>query len=204
MKLYFFPTPRNLCVTALIDHLQLDVERVPVNLLEGEHKSAEYASINPNMKVPALVDGDFHLWEHPAIMLYLAETAGSALAPQTPAGRADLLRWVSWLQMHWAEGADALGMEFLAKPAMGLGDPDGDVVDRARQLLRTLLPIVEDHLSRRRFFLGDDLSIVDFMFGGSIAHWRTCRMPLERAKAVLAWKARLEDVPAWQRTFPNQ
>ncbi len=201
MKLYFFPTPRNLCVTAMIDHLGLDVERVPVNLLEGVHKAPEFVAINPNMKVPALVDGDFHLWEHPAIMLYLAEKAGGDLVPKSARERADLMRWVSWMQMHWAEGADALGMEFLAKPAMGLGDPDQNVVNRAVDHLSTLVPIVETHLGNSRYFLGDTLSVADFIFGGSIAKWQTCKMPLEGAQAVLAWQKRLESLAAWRATF---
>lgn len=204
MKLYFFPTPRNLCVAALIEHLNLDVERIPVNLLEGAHRSGEFAEINPNMKVPALVDGDFHLWEHPAIMLYLAEQAGGDMVPTTPRQRADLMRWVSWLQMHWAEGADALGFEFLAKPALGLGEPDQTAVERSIDHLNTLVPIVEAHLARNTFFLGDALSIADFMFGGSIAHWQTCKMPLVDAPATLAWQARLQALPAWRATFLEQ
>ena len=201
MKLYFFPTPRNLCVTAMIDHLGLEVERVPVNLLEGAHKAPDFAAINPNMKVPVLVDGDFLLWEHPAIMLYLTEKAGGDLVPQSARERADLMRWVSWMQMHWAEGADALGMEFLAKPAMGLGDPDQCIVDRAVDHLSALVPIVETHLGKNRFFLGDRPSVADFMFGGSIAHWQTCRMPLDTAEPVLAWQKRLESLAAWRKTF---
>lgn len=204
MKLYFFPTPRNLCVTALIDYLGIEVERIPVNLLEAAHKAPDFEMINPNKKVPALIDGDFRLWEHPAIMLYLAETARSDLVPATTAGRADLMRWISWMQMHWAEGADALGMEFLAKPAMGLGDPDEEAVARGVAHLKDLTPIVDAHLGRNRFFLGENLSIFDFMFGGSITHWQTCRMPLENAANILAWQDRLQSIPAWRDTFVKQ
>ena len=70
MQLYCFPTPRNVCVFALIDHVGAAIERISIDLIKGEHKDAKFAAINPNMKTPALVDGNFKLWEHPAIMLY--------------------------------------------------------------------------------------------------------------------------------------
>ena len=201
MQLYSFPTPRNTCVFALIDHVGAAVERVNVNLTKGKHKAPEFAAINPNMKTPALVDGDFKLWEHPAIMLYIAERAGSDLAPQSVKDRANTMRWVSWIQMHWAAGSDVLGGEFLAKPALGLGDPDPDIVVQGKDTIAALVPVVEAHLQSNSYFVGENLSIVDFMFGGTIADWRTCQMPLEKAENLLAWYQRLSDLPAWSANF---
>ena len=79
MKLYTFPTPRNQCVTAWIRHIGIAVEEHHVDLLKGAQKSPDFLAINPNGKVPVLVDGDLRLWEHPAIMLYLAEKAGGEI-----------------------------------------------------------------------------------------------------------------------------
>lgn len=204
MKLYCFPTPRSVCVFALIDHIGAPVERINVDLIKGEHKKPEFSVINPNLKTPALVDGDLKLWEHPAIMLHIAEKAGSGLAPRTAEDRVNMTRWVSWMQMHWAEGADGLGGEFLAKPALGLGEPDPDVVARSKGKLAVLVPIVDAHLGANRYFLGENLSVVDFMFGGSIAHWRTCQMPLEEAENTLSWYSRLAALPAWKANFEQR
>lgn len=103
--------------------------------------------------------------------------------------------------MHWTAGADVLGGEFLAKPALGLGDPDLDKVSEGKATLAAFAPVVDAHLGMNRYFLGDNLSIVDFVFGGSVSHWQTCQMPLEKAKNVLSWYERIADLPAWKANF---
>ena len=72
MKLYYFETinPQKACAVAR--YLNSPVEFVRVDLAKGQHKSPDYLAINPNGKVPALVDGDTKLWESNAIMCHLA------------------------------------------------------------------------------------------------------------------------------------
>lgn len=203
MKLHGFPTPRNVCVWAMIEHLGLNVDRVTVDLMQGQQKSADYLALNPNGLTPTLVDGDFCLWEHAAILQYLAESSGSALAPSSPQGRADATRWISWTQMHWVPGVDVLGFEYLAKPAMGMGTADPAEVERGRSMVSARVPIVEQHLGNFKYLLGDSLSFVDFFFAGSIAHWQTCAIPLGNAPNVLRWFAVIEALPAWANQFSN-
>ena len=90
MKLYYFETmnPRKACVTA--KYLGSPVEYVRLDARKGEHKSPAHLARNPNGKVPVLVDGDKTLWESAAIMVYLANKAGSDLWPARgprPSGR---------------------------------------------------------------------------------------------------------------------
>lgn len=204
MKLYCFPTPRNACVFALADHLEVTLERVSVDLTKGAQNTPDFLKINPNGKTPVLVDGDLCLWEHAAILLYLAEKTGSALAAKSAAGRAEAIRWISWVQMHWTAGGDILGWEYMAKPALGLGGPDHAEVARGIELLGPLVPIVDGHLAKNDYFLGSSLSFVDFMFGGAVAHWQTCRMPLENARNLLGWCDRLSRLPAWRENFAQR
>lgn len=201
MKLYGFPTPRNACVWAMIEYLQLAVEAVPIDLRQGQQKTPAYLALNPNGLTPTLVDSDFILWEHAAILQYLAETAGSTLAPSDPRQRAEATRWISWIQMHWVPGADILGFECLAKPALGLGEPDADEIQRGQSLMAARVPILDQHLSRAHYMLGEHLSFVDFFVAGSIAYWQTCQMPLQATAHVLQWYAQLEGLPAWQAQF---
>ncbi len=201
MKLFGFPTPRNKCVWALVDHLGLDVEQISVDLTKGAQKAADYLAINPNGRVPTLVDDDFVLWEHAAIMQYLCEQAASPLSPATTRARADATRWISWIQMHWVPGSDLLGFEFLAKPALGLGDPDPAVIERGRAQMREPVAVLDGHLRRTKCMLGDDLSFVDFFVGGSVAHWQPCQMPFDDADHILRWYSQLQAIPAWQTHF---
>lgn len=95
MKLYYSDTlnPRKVCALAL--HLQSPVEFIRVELGTGEHLSPAFRAMNPNAKVPVLVDDDLVLWESNAIMCHLAEKAGSDLWPQD-ARRIDVMRWLMW------------------------------------------------------------------------------------------------------------
>ena len=100
MKLHYNPlSPNARRAWATVMHLELGnkVEMVPVDMGKGDHLKAEFLDLNPNHKVPVLVDGDFKLWESAAICMYLAETTpNQKLWPTTPRGRADVMRWVSW------------------------------------------------------------------------------------------------------------
>ena len=84
MRLYYHPlssNSRRVVVTAI--HLGVELEFVVVDLVAGEHRSAEYLRRNPNGKVPLLDDDGFLLWESHAIMQYLADrSGGQAIYPQ--------------------------------------------------------------------------------------------------------------------------
>jgi len=147
MLLYTFPvTPNNRKVVAFIRHYDLDVDIHQVNFAKQETKSPEYLQIHPMGKVPALVDGDFRLWESNAILAYLAakfpETCG---VPTDPEGRADVDRWLHWQSCH-------------LMPAMG-ALKSGEEEDLGS--LQPLLAILDRQLEGREFML-DELGIVDF------------------------------------------
>jgi glutathione S-transferase len=83
MRLYYHPlssNSRRVLLTAY--HLGLNLELVSVDLSRGEHKTPEYLRLNPNGKIPILVEGGFHLWESHAIMQYLADKLEQDIYPQ--------------------------------------------------------------------------------------------------------------------------
>ena len=108
MRLYYHPlssNSRRVLLTA--HHLGLDLELVVVNLTGGEHKTPEYLRLNPNGRVPTLVDGGFELWESHAIMQYLADKSPEQdIYPKDVSARADVNRWLFWSAYHFAPAAD--------------------------------------------------------------------------------------------------
>src|SRR5437868_2922509 len=98
MRLYVHRlSPNALKAMITAEHCGSPVELVDVDLGGGEQRGDPYRAINPNGLVPALVDGDFTLWESNAIMQYLAEKAGNrTLWPDDARGRADVSRWQLW------------------------------------------------------------------------------------------------------------
>jgi len=73
LRLHVFPpSPRAFKVLVVAHHLGIDYEFVLCDLTKGDQKSAAYAALNPNQRMPSLEDGDFRLWESNAIIQYLA------------------------------------------------------------------------------------------------------------------------------------
>ena len=89
IELYYWPTPNGWKVTILLEELGLDYNVIPVNILKGEQYMPEFVALNPNNKIPVLVDFDsddealITLFESGAIMLYLAEKTGKFFADTT-------------------------------------------------------------------------------------------------------------------------
>ncbi|MDN7177334.1 glutathione S-transferase family protein [Caballeronia sp. SEWSISQ10-4 2] len=127
MKLYYAETlaPRKACAVA--KYLGLPVEYVFVDLKKGEQTAPAYLAINPNGKVPCLVDGDKSIWEADAIICHLAQRADSRLWPKD-ARQTDVVRWLSWNSHHFYRHGGSLYFEYLIKPQIGLGDPDPSAV----------------------------------------------------------------------------
>jgi glutathione S-transferase len=103
MRLYYDPITVN-CkkVAAGFSLMNVPFEEARVDYLGGGHKAPEYLEINPNGSLPALVDGDFILWESNAILQYVADKREAfAYYPREPKLRADIHRWQLWESAHW-------------------------------------------------------------------------------------------------------
>ena len=111
MKLYSFPgSPNALRSRAVIYELEAPVEIVTLNMRAGQNKTPEYLAINPNGKVPVLVDGDLVIWESRAINAYLASKFPQKdLYPADPAQAGDG-RPVVVLAGHPSRACDAEGV----------------------------------------------------------------------------------------------
>lgn len=176
MKIYTFTiTPNNRKVEAFVRHFDLPVEIHHVSFKDRETQSAEYLAINPMGKVPALVDGDFRLWESNAILTYLATQFPQTHAlPADPQGRADADRWLHWQSCH-------------LMPAMGaLKQADDKDVDSVTPLLK----ILEQQLTGRQYVLGE-LSVVDFALAAYLMTKMGRKLDYSECPQVLAWRDRM-------------
>ena len=96
IDLYTASTPNGWKASITLEELDMPYEVRPVDLLKGEQKQAGYLEINPNGRIPAIVDrdeGDFAVFESGAIMIYLAEKAGRLL-PTDCKGRSRVIQWL--------------------------------------------------------------------------------------------------------------
>src|SRR5438270_6160779 len=95
IKFYFNLAPNPTKVALCLEEMALPYEIVPVDTRKGEQHKPEFLKINPNGKVPAIVDGDATVFDSNAILLYLAEKTGKFLP--APTARGELLSWLMFV-----------------------------------------------------------------------------------------------------------
>ncbi len=203
MKLYYFQTINGQKVCAVAKYLDAPVEYIHVDLAKGEQKSPAFLAINPNGKIPALVDGDTVLWESNAIMCHLARKAKSDLWPTDPVKQIEVLKWLSWNSEHFTRHAGTLYFNHVIKPKFGIGAPDEKAVEEAIGFAKQFVAVLDRELEGRTFLLGDHLTVADFAVSVTLPQAETIKLPLEGFKNIARWKAQLEDIPAWREPFPT-
>lgn len=97
LKFYYNGSPNPTKVALFLEEAGLPYEAVPVDTRKGDQFAPGFLKINPNGKVPAIVDGDATVFDSNAILLYLAEKSGKFLPANTPAARADMLSWLMFV-----------------------------------------------------------------------------------------------------------
>jgi glutathione S-transferase len=196
MKLYFFPSPNPQKVYFALRELGLDCEIVPVDLAKGEQRRTDYLALNPNGRVPVLVDGELTLWESHAILAYLGEQAGK-MWPTSAAGRADALRWLFFLSAHLTPPAADLVRNRIAVKFFG-GKPEEEAIARAEKALPDLIRIVDAQLAKGQWLLGDEFTLVDCAYapilnmtekaGFGFSDFPKVRAYLDAVRPRSAWK----------------
>ncbi|HEX6243636.1 MAG TPA: glutathione S-transferase family protein [Polyangiales bacterium] len=205
MKLYYHPaSPNGRRAILTLRQLGLSAEEIVVEFARGENSSAEYTQLNPNQKVPTLVDGDFVLWESNAIMQYLASKKPEAgLMPRDERGRADLLRWQCWNMNHFAPAVGTFNWENLLKRMFGGGDADAAKLAQADKELTRFGKVLDAHLADRRYVLGDQLSVADLSLASTLMYRVPAKVPLEPFSNVRRMIESIEALDSWKSTQPK-
>ena len=168
LQLYSLPTPNGVKVSILLEELGLAYEPHLVDIGQNETWTLDYLSLNPNGKIPAIIDPDgpggkpLPLFESGAILVYLAEKTGRFL-PADPAARYETLQWV-FFQMA-AIGPMFGQVGFFHKFA-GREFEDKRPRDRYIAESRRLLGVLEGRLEGRDWIMGEDYTIADIAILG--------------------------------------
>ncbi|HEY6256572.1 MAG TPA: glutathione S-transferase family protein [Xanthobacteraceae bacterium] len=204
MKLHtFVGSPNGRKVEALINHLGLTVEIEHHDVFDGGLRTPDYLVLNPNAKVPTLVDGAFVLWESAAIMQYLADKAGDdALFPRDPQMRADVVRWQCWELAHFNRALGTLALETVVKPRYGLGTTNDALVETAKADLARFAPVLERHLADRRYLVGDGITIADYAMIALEPYKAAVPFDWTPYPNLNAYVERMRKTDAWARTAP--
>ncbi|HVT34199.1 MAG TPA: glutathione S-transferase family protein [Nevskiaceae bacterium] len=203
LKLYAFPpSPRARKPLAVLHHLKLPFELEFLDMARGAHKTPEFLRLNPNGRMPVLVDDDFVLWESNAIMLHLANKVPGNFFPRDDRARADISRWLFWDMAHWDSACATLLFENLVKGAFGGGAPDPVRVKEGEDKFNALAAVLDDHLSRRRWMVGDTLTPADFALAAPLHYAQQCRVPVGNRPHIQRWYAQIAELDAWKKSAP--
>jgi glutathione S-transferase len=201
-QLYFAPSTASLAVHWLL--LELDVEHtlIPVNLGDGEQKSARYLQLNPNGVVPTLLIDGAPMFECAAILLMLAERhpeRGFA-PPLGSAARAPYLQWM----MHLA---NTLQPAFRAwfYPHEPAGPEHVDAVKaHARARIEQAWDRLDAELARRPYLAGDAVSATDFLATMLMRWSRNQPRPATQWPGIAAYVARMKARPAFREVYRRE
>lgn len=204
MKLYTNPLSNNgRKVTTVVHHLQLQLDVEVVDLSKGAQRTPEYLAINPNGAIPALVDGDFKLWESNAIAAYLADTSGDRSFFPEGAARYDALRWMFWEANHWSKALGVLTFEHLLKNMFNMGAPDEARVAAALNDVRKYSRVLNTQLTGRAWLLGDNVTVADFMIGADLTYAAMTGVPVDEFPELARWLSAINALPAFVATAPR-
>jgi GSH-dependent disulfide-bond oxidoreductase len=194
LQLYSTPTPNGVKVSIMLEEIGLPYEPHFVNIGQNETWGPEFLSLNPNGKIPAIVDPDgpegkpLGLFESGAILLYLAEKTGKLL-PKDPARR---LETIQWLFFQMAAIGPMFGQLGFFHKFAGREIEDKRPLERYRAETQRLLGVLEGRLAGRRWVMGDEFTIADI----SMVGWVRNLTGFYEAGPLVAYET-LKEVPAW-------
>jgi glutathione S-transferase len=204
VKIHIFPpSSRVIGIVALKHYLALDCELQTVDLGDGDQRTPEYGSLNPNRKMPTLEDGGLVLWESNAILFYMAsKRPESGVLPADVRGQADVLRWLFWESAHWdAESCGMVTYEKSSKRVLGLGPPDPAFIARGEENFNRFAAVLNESLRGKTWIVGERLTLADFSIGGLIPSAQRSGLPTERFPEICRWYEGLAALPAWQQAL---
>ncbi len=205
MKLYGFPpSPNTWKVRAVAAYLGLPLELEFVDLTKGASHTPAYLALNPTGRTPTLVDGDFTLWESTAILQYVASRTDNSLWPKDDRKRADIMRWQSWGLAHLgSEACQPLTFQRLVKKFVNMGPPDEAVVAKAIEAFNREVAVLDRHLSKNKYLVGDALTLADFSIAAQFTYAKETDMPLAAYPQAQQWFERVWALPCWRETAPQ-
>lgn len=194
LQLYSLPTPNGVKVSIMLEEIELPYEPHYINIMENETWGPEFLSLNPNGKIPAILDPNgpdgkpLALFESGAILQYLAEKTGKLL-PKDPARRYETIQWVYFQMGGLGPMFGQLG--FFHKFA-GREIEDKRPLERYAKESKRLLGVVESRLEGRDWIMGDEFTIADV----SMLGWVRNLIGFYDAGELVDYKS-LSNVPAW-------
>lgn len=192
IDLYTWTTPNGWKASATLEELEIPYAVKPIDITTGVQKEAPFVAINPNGRIPAIVDhsaDDFAIFESGAIMIYLAEKAGRLL-PTDVKGRSEVIQWLMFQMGGLGPMQGQANVFYRYFP-----EKIPAAIERYQNETRRLYGVLDSHLKDNEYLAGD-FSIAD------IANWSWTRIhnwagvDIDAFPSLQRWLTALEARPA--------
>jgi len=198
IKIYGSPRTSAGRVYWMLEELGLPYERMPLNMSQREHKSPEFLKINPNGKVPCLVDGDYIIWESMAITQYLAAKykSDSPLLPKTAEEIGHLAQWSYWSILEMQKHAVEWLIQVMFVPTE---KKDPSVIEKAQKSLVPLFGILNHSLEKNTYLVGGRFTLADLHVASVVNVAISLGFDTIPYSNVHSWIKACHDRPAWHK-----
>jgi GST-like protein len=201
-EVQYWPTPNGKKVTILLEELGAPYTVTPVHIGRGDQFSPAFLAMNPNHRMPVLVDhapadggAPLSVFESGAIMIYIAEKLGRFL-PTAPRPRAEVMQWVIWQMANQGPKLGECGH------FRRLGDTKGDqsyAVTRFTDEANRLYGVLNNRLYDRRYVAGDEYTIADMICYPWTVNWQAQGQDIAEFPYFRRWQAEIAARPAVQK-----
>lgn len=167
-----------------------------VDMKNKEHKSPEFLKINPNGKVPAMVDGDLTLFESCAINFYLAEAYKKDMLGATPAEKGLVHQWSFWAM---TELQSPMIQVFIQKVFVPAERRDQKIIEDNMKVLPELMNVLNTSLNGKKYLVGNQFTLADLHTASVVGIAHAIGFDLDAYPNVNAWLGAISDRPAFQK-----
>ncbi len=185
----------------MLEEAGVAYERIPLSMRDRQHKSAEYLAINPNGKVPTLVDNKLVIWESMAITQYLAEKYKPELIPDTPEQRSQVNQWTYWsiLDLQPPLTDILIQTQFVPEERRNLA-----LLEKSQAMIPSRLQMLDEHLKNVPFVAGEKFTIADLNVASVVGICQMVKIALEPYAGITLWLEKISQRPGFQKFLELQ
>ena len=197
LRIYGIARTRAFRALWVAKELGLDYQHLPIEIGGDGAKSAEFLAINPNGRLPVIVDGDFVLFESLAITLYLAKKhSAGKLYPATLEGEALAWQWSLWAVTEVDRGVNIWSLHAVRLPPE---ERNAALREEALKVIASPFKVLDAAVAKQPYLLGNDFTVADLNVAAVIS--RAVDMDLSEWPHLKDWLARCLDRPAAQEAL---
>jgi glutathione S-transferase len=179
-----------------LEEVGASYDKVDVDMRAGKHKEADYLAINPNGKIPALVDGDYSLWESMAINSYLAAEYKPELLGETAKEKGLVNQWTTWSIAELQPPVIDIFIQMVFVPE---DKRDHGVIERAQKKLPEMMSILDDALKGKEMLVSNQFSLADLNTASVVMISEAIKFGLSEYSEIKRWMGTLGERPAFKK-----